>query len=132
MENENQIVVREKAPLIDTKTVVIGGGIIALLAFLFFRGGNKGSGVDKQPLLFKMRSYLGAGGLLLGDKQMTVPEAIARVIAGGRKDALLQTAGDVRHGDVDIVDMAFQQAGISLRSQTQTASLYSRGMGSLA
>jgi hypothetical protein len=135
MSEENQIVVREKSPLIDTKTVVIGGGLVALIAFLFFRGGGKGGrGVDSKPLLFKLRPYLGGSGLFLGDSQqpISIPDAIARVLAGGRKDALLQTRGDTRSGDVDAVDVAFQQAGITLRSQTQTASLYSRGMGRIA
>lgn len=132
-EEQQTIVVKERRPLVDTKTLIIGGGLVALVLFFLFRGkgwgwGRGGGGRDAKPLLFKLRST----GLFLGDKQMTVADAIARALAGGRKDALLQTAGDVRQGDVDALDIAFQQAGIVLRSQQPTASYYSRGMGKIA
>lgn len=130
--NEELEQLREQSkqrPSIDGKTVLLGGGIIALIAFLFFRGGG-GTGIkaDKKPLTFKLR----ATGLMLGDKPIAVDEAIARVLAGKRRDALLQPSGDVRQGDVDFVTEQFQKAGVSLSVRQLSASVYQRGLGGFA
>lgn len=129
MDEDTKTIVIRQRPSIDGKTLLIGGGIIGLLIWFFFFRGGGGGGVrpDRNPLLFKLRS----DGLWLGSQKMSIPDAIARVIAGGRRDALVTIAGDTRQGDVDAMDVAFQQAGITLRSHTpqSIASVYQRGRG---
>lgn len=122
---ENQTAFKKRSG-IDTKTMVIGGGILAGILFLILR---KSGGVkpDKTPVTFNLRK----DGLYLAGKRISVTDAIARVLSGGRRDALITVAGDTRQGDVDAVDVAFQNAGIALSTkQPQSfASVYQRGLG---
>lgn len=129
-EDDKTIVIKQKAPLIDTKTLVIGGGAIALIAFLFFRGGlGSGTGKsDKRPLEFKLRS----DGFWLGQiKYPTLESVITRVKSGGRNDISVQFAGDILQSDVDKTITALQLVGLVVyQKQPQSvASVYQRGRG---
>lgn len=125
-EDGEQTAFKKRRPFVDGKTVVIGGGVLALIAFLFFRKGG-GSGGNGQPLLFKLRS----DGLWLGNSKVDVTAAIGKVFASRKNEMVLQTAGDVPQGVVDTFIEAFNNAGIKVyQKQPQSiASVYQRGLG---
>lgn len=127
-EDGQLVVIEEEQPRrIPWKLVLFGGGIFALLWWLFGRKGSGGLGEgdtgktgwgsillgDREDLSFVIQPNSNLT-LRLDGKTYSLVDAIKRAMDGGRKGVRLQTRGDTPHRIQTIVYDSFRNAGFTI------------------